>query len=346
MFLHWTAGVIQIKLANLFLSGETSTDDVLNLYKRTGSDTLTEQALTWSPSAPTETFEASINPAGNTLVWHGVVGVSDEYFKIYSFNNSTSTLTELDSSFGTNQGILDVAWSPLSGSLSFVTIQGEPESAYVQYWTRSGDTFANFDLGISDPYEDDARYLAFNKTGDTLAIAYGPTIGGAIDFRIVSVSGTTFTDVLTRTESGLVRGMDFSPDGTKLAVSFSSSPYISIYIISGSTYTRLADSTFPSGSRPTVESHVAWNHDGTSLAVGKTIYNVSGDTFTYLTDLSVSGTVLNVKWAQDGSEIYVLTTASPYFYIFSRVNNTFTSVGTLDPAYDQAPNRILNYCLV
>lgn len=345
MFLHWTAGVIQIKLANLFLSGESNTDDVVNLYKRTGSDTLTEQALTWSPSTPTETYEMSINPNGTTMVWHGTVSGS-EYFRVYDFNNNTNTFTERSSQFGSNQGILDVAWSPLNGSLSFVTIQGEPESAYVQYWTRSGDTFASFDLGIADPYEDDARYLAFNKTGDTLAIAYTPTVGSVVDFRIVSVSGTTFANVLTRTESGLVRGMDFSPDGTKLAVSFSSSPYVSIYNISGSTYTRLADSTFPAGSRPSVESHVAWNHNGTSLAVGKTIYNVSGDTFTYLTDLSISGTVLNVKWAQDGSEIYVLTTASPYFYIFSRVNNTFTSVGTLDPVYNQTPNRILNYCLV
>jgi hypothetical protein len=80
--------------------------------------------------------------------------------------------------------------------------------------------------------------------------------------------------------------------------------------------------------------------------VGKTIYNVSGDVYTYLGDLSVSGTVRDVKWAQDGLEIYLLTSSSPYFYIFSRVNNTFTSVGTLDPVYGETPNRILNYIAV
>lgn len=341
MFFHWTAGTLREKWANLFLSGEANTDDVVNLYKRTGTDTLTEQALTWSPSTPTETFELSVNPKGDTMVWQGVVG-SSEYFKIYSFNNDSSTFTELVSQLGSNQGILDLAWSP-NTAFKFVTVQGSTGSAYVRYWTNA---YSSTTLGITDPYETAATYVIFNSAGDTLALGYGANIAN-VDLRIVSVSGTTFTDVLTKTDlGGLVRSMAFSPDGTKLAVSHSVSPYIAIYNISGTTYTRLSDSTFPAGSRPTVASQVAWNQNGTSLAVGKTIYNVSGDTYTYITDLSVSGTVTNVKWADDGSEIYLITNSSPYFYIFSRVNDTFTSIGTLDPAYNQSPNRILNYITV
>jgi hypothetical protein len=364
MFFHWTAGTLREKFANLFLSGPFNTDDVVNLYKRTGTDTLTEQALTWSPSTPLETDNLSVNPQGTLMFWNGFTGTPGStvrHIRFYEFNNDTSSLTQQYNQNFSNI-LLDATWNPAftDGDVLLVNIMTD-SGANIEYWVKLGSTYTRGDVVINvaglgyDPYADTLTRCKFNAQGTHLALAYGPNIGDQ-RLRIADRGGESFGEIFVQTStaySGLVREFDYSLDGSKFAVTTDSVPYVHVYNVTGTSYVKLPNTTFGTGNRPSNSGPVAWNQNATSLAVGDSsnpagtkdivIFNVSGDTFTKVATISVNGPVRALQWAQDGSELYVSTEGSPYFYIFSRVNNTFTSVGTLDPVYDQFPNRILSY---
>jgi hypothetical protein len=114
-------------------------------------------------------------------------------------------------------------------------------------------------------------------------------------------------------------------------VSHNNTPFITIYNRSGDTFTKLANpATLPAST----SNGVAWNHDGSSLAVAHatspfiTIYNRSGDTFTKLANPETlpPNTVNDVAWSPDGSKLAVAHSTSPFITVYNRSGDTLTKL--------------------
>jgi DNA-binding beta-propeller fold protein YncE len=123
----------------------------------------------------------------------------------------------------------------------------------------------------------------------------------------------------------------FSPDGTYLSVAHNSSPFITIYKLSGDTFTKLAN---PDVLPSSTGIGTAFSPDGTYLVVANdsspfiTIYKRSGDTFTKLPDPSTlppsSGN--DAAFSPDGTYLAVAHIDSPHITIYKRSGDNFTKL--------------------
>lgn len=366
MFFHWTAGTLREKFANLFLSSQSINNDPISIYVRSGSDTLTEQSITWPSTVPFSTLSLWVNPQGTILVWNGKItsGGLTQY-RIYDIDPLTRVLTERYSQLGTDT-ITSLSWNPAwaaPGGSQIPQFAMLLSGSLTQFF-RTDNTYTEQALDVpyapstTDPNEADIAEIRFNDNGNYLAIMYGSN-GNDQRLRIASRAGFDFAEVFRDTSTtyptSLIRSMAYSKDGTLFAVTTDSLPYIHVYNVSGNSYSKLANSTFGVGNRPGGSGPVAWNPLGTSLAVGHentltssdrtvTVYNRSGNTYTIVATLTVAGSPRDLKWSPDGQELLVQTQSAPYFYVFSRVNDTFTSVGTLSPSFGATPQSIIHYC--
>lgn len=135
-------------------------------------------------------------------------------------------------------------------------------------------------------------------SGNTLAVGYRKTVTTSADvLKLYTRSGDTFT-LLTSLYpstggSGTgVYSVDWSKDGTMLAVAMTISPYVVIYSFNGSTLTQM---TF-SGTAASTGRFIRFSPDGNYLAYTLTaspyirIYKRSGTTWNDLTTLTPAGT--------------------------------------------------------
>jgi hypothetical protein len=128
-----------------------------------------------------------------------------------------------------------------------------------------------------------------------------------------------------------------SSDGSYLVVAHSTSPYISVFSRSGTTFTQLSNpSTLPTGAG----QGAAINNDGTFVAVAHgttpfiSMYSRSGSTLTKITNPTTlpTGTGFSVACGDSGSFFYVTVghSASPYITIYR--NNSGTYQKLADPS--------------
>jgi WD40 repeat protein len=131
------------------------------------------------------------------------------------------------------------------------------------------------------------------------------------------------------------RSVDFSFDGTYLAVGHEDSPYISIYKRDGDTFTKLANPSVLPGSQSWHSVNgLDFSSDSIYLALAHTsfpyisIYKRDGDTFTKLPDPSVlpTDTGRAVAFSPDGVYLAVGHGNSPYISIYKRDGDTFTKL--------------------
>lgn len=137
------------------------------------------------------------------------------------------------------------------------------------------------------------------------------------------------------TPTGNANGIAFSADGQLMAIAHATSPYVSIYSISGTTFTKLSD---PSTLPPAEAFGVAFSPDGAFLAVGHntspriTIYSITGTgasaTFTKLSDPGSlpPAQSLGVTFSADSSMMAVVHATSPYCTVYSISGTTFTKL--------------------
>ncbi len=170
--------------------------------------------------------------------------------------------------------------------------------------------------------------------------------GASPSISVYSVSGQAPASTLARVANFTVGGgqigysLAYTSTGSHLAVAHDVSPYVTVFSISGDTYTKVSDpATLPTGN----VRGVAWNPDGTSLAVAHTtspfvtIYNRSGNTLTKVAnppDLP-AGNGTMVSWSADGTSLAVAHATSPFVTIYNRSGDTFTKVAnpaTLPPS--------------
>jgi WD40 repeat protein len=123
----------------------------------------------------------------------------------------------------------------------------------------------------------------------------------------------------------------FSPDGQFMAVAHADSPYVTIYQISGSTFTKLADP----GTLPTGNAHgVSFSPNGQFLAVAHsttpfvTIYQISGTTFTKLSNPGTlpTGTGFGASFSPNSDFLAVAHNTTPFITIYAVSGTTFTKL--------------------
>jgi WD40 repeat protein len=139
--------------------------------------------------------------------------------------------------------------------------------------------------------------------------------------------------------AGAAFGAAWSPNGEFLAIPHETSPYISIYQRSGTTFTKLAN---PGTLPPNTATDAAWSPNGEFLAIAHvaspyvTIYQRSGTTFTKLANPGTlpPGMANGAAWSPNGEFLAIAHYVTPFFTIYQRSGTTFTKLanpGTLPP---------------
>lgn len=125
----------------------------------------------------------------------------------------------------------------------------------------------------------------------------------------------------------------WSPDGQFLAIAHATSPFITIYQLSGTTLTKLADpATLPAGTG----NWCAWTPDSAYLVVAHatspfvTVYKVSGTTFTKIADPGTLPTGIGNGCACLGP----FSENGKYDIAVAHDTTPFVTIYTLDPATD------------
>lgn len=131
--------------------------------------------------------------------------------------------------------------------------------------------------------------------------------------------------------AGLAYDVAFSPDGTYMAVTHNTAPYVTIYKRSGDVFTKL-----PNPATLPVEAAygAAFSADGTYLAVAHalapfvTVYKRAGDVFTKLADPASlpTGAALDVAFSADGTYLAVAHGTTPFVTIYKRAGDVFTKL--------------------
>lgn len=247
---------------------------------------------------------------------------------------------------------LSVAVSPGAGYIALVGSTADGGTAGTQWWNihlykKVSNYNSEFQyIGQLTSIIDQTYWpqvVCFNPAGTILAVGWsgsGATTSG-VRFTAYSRSGDAFTgiggitDAASTTNS--VTHVAWNRQGTSVAVLLRNSPYIAIYNVSGTTFTKLST---PAGMPVATYYGIAWNHDGTSLAIsysGTTllIYNRSGDTFTALPTIATTTGATSyrhsaVDWNHDGTLLAVCGASG--LQVFSRSGDTFTSI-TLPTLY-------------
>lgn len=207
----------------------------------------------------------------------------------------------------------------------------------VKIYYISGTTFtlaSTFAIAVTGArFSPDSQLVAFS-------------IGTGV--RLYTPSGETSTSTWSQiaaspvTTSTSCRGVDFSPDGTLMAVSYvTTSPFCDVFSVTGSgasaTFTQLTGgdagefcnaADYPAGNGR--DAKFSW--DGRYLAIAHdttpfvTIYEVNGTTFTKLANPASlpAGNGQGIAWSRDGNWMVVGHSTTPFITIYAKSGNTFT----------------------
>ena len=223
---------------------------------------------------------------------------------------------------------------------------GASQYAHTGLFT-SGGTGVNYTNKMSDfvipgfkNYEQSGRKVAVAVQANNdryLAVILSATPFVALFRQVNSTGAWTSITIPTASYAAAPNDLAFNPAGTTLAFVggfVSPSPYYTkLFNISGSTATHIADAV---SDIPGTARCVAWNHDGSSIAVGFnsspffTVHNRSGDTFTKIANpgtLPLYG-ANGITFNHNGSSIAVAQNngGTQPLSIYNRSGDTLTKV--------------------
>lgn len=204
---------------------------------------------------------------------------------------------------------------------------GFPDAPRLHVYKRTGSTLTKLANPATLP-PSGVSCLAWTKDGGTLAVTHG----GGTGLSIFTLSGDTLTYL---TVTGLVTSTSnvfaaWSDDGVYLAVCADTA--LRVYKRSGSTFTDLGVTTGMTGSG----YGCAWSPDGVYLAVTNSnsptmrVFKRTGDSFSPLTNPTVTAGIRVPAWNHDGSILATAHTSPPYIGIYSRSGDALTKLS--DPA--------------
>ena len=246
------------------------------------------------------------------------------YISLYKRTGDTFAKIATPASVPTGQ-VNGLSFSP--DGLTLVCANSGTTSMIV--YSRSGDVFTKYADAAEMPFGS-VSGCAWHPSGVMFATAQGSAPHVNV-YRILSgvvtkLSATSITPLSGRSD------IAFSPDGGYMATvgtTSGGSGSISLYKISGLTFTKLSDTAGPAATAQSV----AFSPDSTYMAVATTltsnavwVFKRSGDTFTQLsTGVPSLGNSRDVAFSSDG-KLAAVTNATPYINIMTRSGDTFTKL--------------------
>ncbi|MBS1987944.1 WD40 repeat domain-containing protein, partial [Candidatus Dependentiae bacterium] len=331
------------------IGGFANTDRV-RLYTFNGS-TLT--ALTSVQYTPGGVESLAWSPDGKYLAVSGNIATSSTVnVIIYSFNGSTLTL-EASATYGNNSNnILIVSWSPdgkylAVGGDGAQAVDGFANTDVFRVYQFTGSSLTAvasqpYGTTLSGGFGAQIFQASWSPDGKVIAIGgYAPTAVGGFSatemVRLYSFNGSSLTALTALeygTPGGIIRALSWNPSGTVLAIGgadpvsgyggFANTDELRLYKFNGTTLSPLISQDY--GSQ--IYS-LAWNLDGTILAVGGTgatssggfanthelrLYSFDGSSLTPLTSkaygLAGAGLIFSAKW-NPNSQVLALGGSSP-----------------------------------
>jgi WD40 repeat protein len=190
----------------------------------------------------------------------------------------------------------------------------------VAVYGQNGSTFTPItqSLGITTG---DGRAIAMSP--DSGYMAFGKTDSNAPFLYVFARSGNSFVSTgvsISAQPAGVVQGLDFSPDGTLLAVAHGVSPFVTVYTKSGGTFTKLTGNfdVLPTNTG----NRVKFSPDGNFLLVstnvtGVLLYQRSGNNFTKVTAAALpTNTTYSMTFTPDSAYLAIASAQSPFLFVY------------------------------
>jgi hypothetical protein len=252
-------------------------------------------------------------------------------FQIYYISGTTFTPLTY-AGWNMTGGATGVAWHPDSLNVAFT--HATTPFIDIGFITSGSAGTAIFD-DLADPATlptGNANGCAWSPNGQFLAVAHDTTPFVTI-YECTGTAGSGL--VLTKLTNpaslpaGAGQGVAFSADGRFMTVAHTTTPFVTIYEINGTTFTKLTDpSSLPAGNG----NGVAFSADGLHMAVAHattpfiTIYSVSGTTFTKLSNPSTlpDGTGQSVTFSSDNQFLVIANTTTAFLTIYRYVSGVWT----------------------
>lgn len=299
--------VIQRALVSTTIRGGGFDADITNWNKLTNPASL----------PPGACLDCAWSPSGGFLA---VTSSTTPFIKVYAIVAGVPTVLNSPLAALAGQGN-NVAFSP-DGQFMAVAHNTTPFIAiYSISGSGIGATFTKFSNPATIPAAN-ASGVAFSPNSQY--VAFGAAGGSSNNLFIYSIAGTGVSATFTKISdpaalpAGSGLSLDFSHDGQFLAVGHATSPFVTIYSISGGTFTKL---TNPASLPPDVGTGVRFNRSCTFLAVacGNTspyysIYSISGSTFTKLANAASIPTpsCTGVDWSPDDQFVTFSEGTTPF----------------------------------
>jgi hypothetical protein len=321
-----TSGSFALVVTNNFTGGQEILVlgyDGINLTKKASVEISANVICArWQPGQ--NNFVVGLAAAANNL-------------KSYSFNPITNTITAVSSlSLSGNEQINALSFNPGGNYVAIgrnSVLTGNQSEVWVHSMASNGTltqiTSANF------PNSDQNVQLnaaSWSPGSNYFAIGTAP-VTGSPSFYLYYFNGTTITQTLGLTTGFSVRGVDYSPSGTHIAVAFvgGTSQNIRVYKHQISNGT-LTDQTTAYVGQTTDANSVMWKQDGTQLLAGMALnasaaplrlYNFNSTT----TVLSLNSTITfgaavgDCAWNPNGTQFCVASGVN--FYVGGAYSNGF-----------------------
>lgn len=219
------------------------------------------------------------------------------------------------------QAVRSVRWSPDGQYLAL----GYPATPWMQILRFLGGTFTKLTNPATLP-GNEPRGIAWSA--DSTRVVYNKTASGAPAYRIFSVSGTTVTFVSTVLVGAFTFTIDIARDmGETIVGGDGATPYAVGMSWGSGKNSITASGVNPPRADSTAVTSVAWNKDGTLIAVvssaGCAISSWNGSAYTLLDTVTATG-MTEAGWT--GNDICIIgRSSSPWAYMRKVVGGVVSS---------------------
>ena len=285
-------------------------------------------------------YSVSFSSDGNYLAFaqrNRIPGVTVYKRNGFRFRDKC-TVNNLSNNGGTSGGVSKVSFSPDGNYLASISRGTTEGVSTTQIFRRTGDVFNRIFNGT---YVTGAEKTGLTWSHDSQYVCAMTQNASSLQF--YKVVGDTVTDLTSNIDvqipasNGAVYGnrLSFTPDNTILAVGHSTTPFVSFYVKSGDTLTKIPGNNVDAANE--LINNTVWHPylpylfvtTGNSDRQIMVYERLSGDNFRLVAnglgltgDYGTTGTALDIS--VDGNYIAYSDTVSPFYRIFKWDSDTRT----------------------